>query len=610
MTDLGSASAIDSDVVDEAGARPEPSGRAGGLLRATAAGARSNWMLLGVLAAYIASAFVVPTLAPVSISDDPMYARSVEILLRDHRLVLMPVIVPTQVFLIGWGALFGAIFHDSLGVFRVSVVVLMWGSGIAFYLLCMELGVSRARSALGTAVYLFCPLTYVLGFTFMTDPLPVALLVISLACYVRSVRGGEVDARWLVAGSVVTALAFLVRQPAFVTTLGVVTLLLVARRITRDRAGLRTLLQAALVPVIAVVGYYVWFKFLYGGPKSYGQDNFTNDLFRAGPVATLSVAGTLLTYELYYVGFFVFPIAIALVGRALVTARRAPRSAFLGVAAWLGVMVVGTGVLVASGRHVRWPQFAQFVATSGLGPADLRGGRVPLFGSKAALLLTVLFAVSSLVWAFFVSRKARTLLKPAQWGAALIVAVLVWQVLAIIPTSVYLHDQGVSYDRYLAPLVPLVIVLILWSLRDVRFWLPAAWIVTGVFVVASVMGTRDYLTFQRTVWKVANDAHASGIAYRRIDGGAAWDAYHLFEYSRSHHAKITLKDLAPLKALKDFRFSPHDESAWWVPFYAPADTQEFVVSSEPLKTYKVLRKVPYSQWLESDPTFIYLLQRP
>jgi hypothetical protein len=611
MTELGSAPAIDSDVLGEAGPRsPQPARSWSGSLRSAASHARASWMVLGVLAAYVAAAFVVPTLAPVSISDDPMYARSVEILLRDHRLVLMPVIVPTQVFLIGWGAMFGAIFNDSLGVFRVSVVVLMWGSGIAFYLLCLELGVSRARSALGTAVYLFCPLSYVLGFTFMTDPLPVALLVFSLACYARSLRGGEIDGRWLVAGSVVTGLAFLVRQNAFITTLGVVTLLLVARRVTRDRAGLRVMLQAALVPVLAVVGYYVWFNYLYGGPKSYGQDNFTHDLFAAGPVSTLSVAGSILTYGLFYIGFFAFPVAIVLVGRAIGMIRKTRRSVLIGVAVWLGIMVVGMAVLAASGRHVRWPQFAQFVTAQGLGPADLRGGRVPIVGSKGTLALTVVFGIASLVWAFFVFRKARTLLQPAQWGAALIVAVLVWQALGVVPTSVYLHDQGISYDRYLAPLVPLVIVLALWSVRDVRFSLPAAWIVTVVVALVSVMGTRDYLTFQRTVWKVANDAHASGIAYRRIDGGAAWDAYHLFEYSRAHHAKVTIADLAPLKALKNFRFSPHDESAWWIPFYAPADTQEYVVSSERLKTYKVLRKVEYSQWLLDEDTHIYLLQRP
>ena len=34
------------------------------------------------------------------------------------------------------------------------------------------------------------------------------------------------------------------------------------------------------------------------------------------------------------------------------------------------------------------------------------------------------------------------------------------------------------------------------------------------------------------------------------------------------------------------------------------------MSSERLKTYKVLRKVEYSQWLLDEDTHIYLLQRP
>ena len=64
---------------------------------------RHRWLLV-VVGVYGASAFLVPTLAPVSISDDPLYARSVEILMRDGRLEVLPLVVTSLVGQVLWAA--------------------------------------------------------------------------------------------------------------------------------------------------------------------------------------------------------------------------------------------------------------------------------------------------------------------------------------------------------------------------------------------------------------------------------------------------------------------------------------------------------------------------
>ncbi len=130
---------------------------------------RRHWLLLGVLGAYAVSAFLVPVLAPVSVSDDPLYARSVQILVEHGNFRILPISVATLVSQVWWGALFATVFHDTLGVLRVATVCLVFLGAIAVYGLCRELRVPTGRSALGTALYLFHPLSYVLGFTFMTD---------------------------------------------------------------------------------------------------------------------------------------------------------------------------------------------------------------------------------------------------------------------------------------------------------------------------------------------------------------------------------------------------------------------------------------------------------
>ena len=104
-------------------------------------------------------------------------------------------------FQVVWGALFGLLFGPTLGVYRLSMVVLWFLSAIACYALLLQLTRDRARSALGTAVYAFNPIGYSLAFTFMTDAPFLATSVIAIACYVRGLGRDDEDLRWVFAGS-------------------------------------------------------------------------------------------------------------------------------------------------------------------------------------------------------------------------------------------------------------------------------------------------------------------------------------------------------------------------------------------------------------------------
>src|SRR5262245_22755732 len=149
---------------------------------------RTHWVLLLVLAAFALATAIIPTMTPIAISDDWTYSRSAQILLAEGRLTVFPVVVATAVVPIAWGALFGLFFGPPLVAFPLSTLVLTALAPLALYALCRDLGVSRHRSALGVATWLFNPLVFVLAFTFMTDPHFAALLVITLWLFVRSLR--------------------------------------------------------------------------------------------------------------------------------------------------------------------------------------------------------------------------------------------------------------------------------------------------------------------------------------------------------------------------------------------------------------------------------------
>src|SRR5690606_34846682 len=121
--------------------------------------------LLPVLACFGVSALVVPTLTPVATTDDWAYTRSVQHLVEDGELTIYSAVAATAVGQVLWGGLFGWILEPSLGVTRLSTVVIVALGGVALFDMLRQLGISRARSALGVAIHLFNPVTFMLAFS-------------------------------------------------------------------------------------------------------------------------------------------------------------------------------------------------------------------------------------------------------------------------------------------------------------------------------------------------------------------------------------------------------------------------------------------------------------
>ncbi|HET7092414.1 MAG TPA: glycosyltransferase family 39 protein, partial [Thermomicrobiales bacterium] len=259
---------------------------------------RRRWAIAVVLLAFAATTLVVPVLTPVATTDDWAYARSAEILLHDHVLRIFPVVAATSVFPVVWGALFGALVGPSFGVFRLSTVVISALGGWALYGLCRELGVSRGRSALGAAAYLFNPLAFVLAFTFMTDPFFTALLTIAAFFTARGFGAGRDGGRWLVTGSGAAALALLTRQQGALIPLAIVLFLLATGRLRPNRAGLATLLQIGVLPVAAGAGYLLWLRFVNDVPSV--QTKFLREVATEGWSGTWWLLRRLTYAELAY----------------------------------------------------------------------------------------------------------------------------------------------------------------------------------------------------------------------------------------------------------------------------------------------------------------------
>ncbi|CAA9559331.1 MAG: hypothetical protein AVDCRST_MAG73-3585 [uncultured Thermomicrobiales bacterium] len=563
----------------------------------------SYWPLLATLAVYVAAAVaIVPIMVPVAISDDWTYARSVEILILENRLEVLPVAAATVVFQAFWGGAFAAVLGLSFGAMRVSTVVLHGISGLAIYGLCRELGQSRARAAFGAATYLFNPLGYAIAFSFMSDPHFAALLAIAVFWYVRGLQPHAPRPGAVVAGSAFAGLAFLVRPHGALIPLAVGGYLVLSGRLRPDRSGVSLALRVAAVPVVVAAAYYGWYA-LDSGSLPSQQGLFLGEARAAGWNEGSLLVRRLAIIAAMYLGLFVLPIAVAAVPRLGDMVRGVSVRGWLFFAGWQGLLLVGLGAFWAQGR--RMPLIPHFLGRSGPGSGDLRAARPHLAGAWAWDALTVVCAAASLILALGFARRLRV---GPRWAngvetvpgspdrtrpaAGLTATIGLVMLAGVVPQSLLFRNWIISLDRYLLPLLPFAVCLGLWALRDIRLSLPLGWATATLIAAFAIAGTRDALVFQDRVWAFARYANEQGVDNTRLDAGYPWDAYHLWEYSQANNI--------PTKSYT---------GTWWTDVYAPATDSSYAVAGGPVDGYDAIAYLEYSAWLQQEPVYLYLLRR-
>ena len=552
---------------------------------------------MAVLGAFVASAFVVPTLAPVAISDDWVYMRSVEILLRDGRFEILTLSSANLLLQVLWGALFGVLFGPSLGVFRLSVVVLWLLGACACYGLLWELTRDRARSALGTAAYVFNPIGYSVAFTFMTDGPFVSASVIALYCYVRGVGTGQ-STRWTLAGATAAACAILVRQPGVFIPFGVVVSLIATGHIRANLRGLRTCLEVAALPAAVFVAFYLWLRFVHGEPEV--QRLMQRQIFDGGWPQLRLHALRLYIIEAAYLGLFVLPLAAGAILGLPRLARALGGRGWAAFSAWQIAVVGGIAGYWALGA--RMPYIPHFLSDSGIGPNDLMKARPPIYTGLSRDVFTVACALAALVFGLAVVRglsewRARDV--SDHRAASVVLGSLVVNFLGALIVSAHFRYwkfenlPAPSLDRYLLPLLPLALAAMLWALRDVRFSLQLGWMMAIFIALFSIVGTRDNLAFHEANWELAREANAAGIPNLYLDAGAAWDGYYLGEES-----------------LATVGYHPRSGVLWWFSIYAPIIDARYAIASDRVPRYQqVILEKHYDLWLDHRPARLLLLRR-
>lgn len=146
---------------------------------------------------------------------------------------------------------------------------------------------------------------------------------------------------------------------------------------------------------------------------------------------------------------------------------------------------------------------------------------------------------------------------------------------------------GITFDRYLLPLVPMIVLFILDRFQHGKQRIPnIAWIWLLVCAAYSVAITHDYASASRVRVRAADLLRSLGIPRRHISAGFEYDAWTQLE-STGTIAGAAYKD--------SFDWNTTDHFWFW--HYTTALRPDYVVSSSRTAIPGALVAVPFGTWL-------------
>ena len=126
-----------------------------------------------------------------SVLDDWAYYASVKALVEHGQLVFSNWTATNLISQIAWGAMFAIAFGTSYTVLRFSTLVLaLLGTG-ALYLTLRETQCGRGTALLGSLLFLFNPVVWVMSASFMSDVPYTAMQTIAMLWLIRAFRSGS-----------------------------------------------------------------------------------------------------------------------------------------------------------------------------------------------------------------------------------------------------------------------------------------------------------------------------------------------------------------------------------------------------------------------------------
>ena len=540
--------------------------------------------LLLACAIFLASIALIGVKGDFPLNDDWVYVTTVQNLVTNHdwrpsdysRAIMFSQSL--------WGASICAFSGCSYELLRISSLVAATITIMVSFALFVMADAEAPLVLAGLFIVAFNPVAFALSYTFMTDTFFTMTMTVSIYFFFMHLKSERTA--YLAFALVAAVAATLCRQLG----LCVPAAYLVVRVLKPGEETLLKRLGAAALPLLACgmiyFGFTEWMRLTGRQPLAY---NVSLQLIgeRLGSIGTLFITSAHIFMVLLYSGLFLSPLL-------LVTKLASPPDGPL--LRWVSSAISLLLVLISAFGIIQFrtvmPIGSNVFIPEGIGPLTLRDTyilhqpdvpRLPVgfwIAVTSVSLLGQFLLVQRIVdYAIAVfCRRRGSMLDPAdvQPLMALMTAVIYCAPIILIP----------MFDRYLVPLAPL---LAYWLMATARLaWTTAlapalSALVCATLVVYSVLGTHDYLAWNRVRWQALTDLERSGAAdFRSVDGG--------YEYGGLRRSDEPLRRYQPL--------------SWWS---APDDA--YVVSFGRIEGYEPVKRYEYLNTLLPGLRTVYLLHR-
>jgi hypothetical protein len=413
-------------------------------------------------------------------------------------------------FQIFWGAIWIRLCGFSFDIVRISTIPFSCAVVLLVYALSRQAGLACHRAFFAALVMGTSPLFLPFAASFMTEVYACFFILACLYAAIAAAQapsGGHADVRWLWVLAVCGTIGGADRQVVWAAPLTLIPYLWMRRSNQRFRW------HAGLSYVVLIVSVVLLTRTLSQpyAPLELSKRQMVSLAFQKGLYATSMISDSALSCLL--VGL---PALLCLMPRW--KDLGAVRLIQCGVTATVATAFL---LIVVGGRYGLAPFLGNIMSPVGiLNPEeDALGIRPVILHTSVRLLLT---------WSLLFSVTALIRLGATQRVSVGSIPVRVFAIFSFGYTLLLFPGSllGITYDRYLLPLLPLLVICILLAFGSRAQPVPVlAWACVILFGAYATATTHDYFSGVRARVLAAEDLRNRGVPRYRISGGFDYDGW-------------------------------------------------------------------------------------
>ncbi len=536
---------------------------------------RQDIFFLSLLAAlWVIIIIIINPIGNFPLNDDWQYARPVWYLINKGYYFSPDQYSPIIMAQVLWGTLFCLPGGFSFTTLRISVLVLGLIGVIVFYVLLKRIAKNNFLAFMGGLILMINPFYLCTANSFMTDTPFVAIAIISIYFFYRSLQSGKhVYLFW---GTVFAVICTLIRQFCIVVPLayGIAALYKYKPKIN----SWYKYFIPAIITLVALKLGLLWLKYIGSELKPYGGKHVTD--FLSHPNIIFQQVFERIGYIVYYPGFFLFPFILFRVKTFYLSLNNKQR-----------MVALVFPLLFIPSLLFDWSKmpYGNIINQWSVGAVALKMPPVTnevhsliihsiltgiAFPGAILLLICITSVLIKLISDF---RSGHT---DAESGFKYFI------IASVFGYSMLLFVSDAFFDRYILFCIPLFFLLIASNWADFTIKSVSAIFIHGIFIFTiatfSILSTHDYLEWNRSrqtaLTYLTDDLH---ISPHKIDGGYEFNGWYIGKYYPLNRGK----------------------SIWFV------DDDVYVVSLSNLDGYSVMKEFPFQNYFPYETRSIYVLHR-